>query len=73
MKSILKNILLFILLLFIKEKSLSQQLHHLKLDELVQLQLISKAHTKKFQQLQIQDFQGRIKPIHTLALDLLRK
>ena len=61
------------LLLCVKEKSLSQQLHHLKLDELVQLQLISKAHTKKFEQLQIQDFQGRIKPIHTLALDLLRK
>jgi len=51
----------------------AQQLHKLKTYELVDRQYIKEQHIQKFEQLQVQDFQGRIKPIHTLALDLLRK
>jgi len=51
----------------------AQQLHKLKAYELVERQLIPIEHILKIETLQIQDFQGRIKPTHTLALDLLRK
>ena len=51
----------------------AQQLHHLSPHELVARQYIDKTHCDNFSKLQVQDFQGRIKPIHTLALELLRK
>ena len=51
----------------------AQQLHKLSNKELIELQLIPINHTNKFEQLQVQDFQGRTKPMHTLALDLVRK
>lgn len=51
----------------------SQQLHKLSENELIERQLISTNHASYFSELQVQDFQGRIKPIHTLSLDLLRK
>lgn len=73
MKSNLKNILLFVLLFFTKNYCIAQQLHHLSVEELIKLQFIPKNHIEKFEQLQVQDFQGRIKPINTLALNLLRK
>ena len=51
----------------------AQQLHKFSNKELIELQLIPINHTNKFEQLQVQDFQGRTKPMHTLALDLVRK
>ena len=51
----------------------SQQLHKLSKSQLLERQLVSAPHASLFSELQVQDFQGRIKPIHTLALDLLRK
>ncbi|UZO81072.1 cytochrome c biogenesis protein CcsA [Aquimarina sp. ERC-38] len=52
---------------------ISQQLHHLEPYELIERQYIDLEHTKAFASIQIQDFQGRIKPVHTLSLELLRK
>ena len=63
----------FLLIAFTSALSIGQQLHKLKSYELVELQLIDQEHTDKFEKLQVQDFQGRIKPIQTLALDLNRK
>jgi len=51
----------------------AQQLHKLKTYELIERQFIPTEHILGLEKLQIQDFQGRIKPTHTLALDLLRK
>ncbi|GAA3509729.1 hypothetical protein GCM10022393_23180 [Aquimarina addita] len=51
----------------------AQQLHHLKTHELIERQWIDPDHAENFATIQVQDFQGRIKPIHTLAIDLLRK
>ncbi len=51
----------------------AQQLHHLQTYELIERQYIDPAHAATFATLQVQDFQGRIKPIGTLALELLRK
>ena len=51
----------------------AQQLHKFSNKELIELQLIPINHTNKFEQLQVQDFQGRTKSMHTLALDLVRK
>jgi len=53
--------------------SFGQQLHKLKTYELVNRQFIQRKHSENFEQIQVQDFQGRIQPIHTLALSLLRK
>ncbi|WP_271764886.1 cytochrome c biogenesis protein [Aquimarina algiphila] len=50
-----------------------QQLHRLKPYELVNRQYIDIQHSEKFAAIQVQDFQGRIKPISTLALELIRK
>ena len=63
----------FLIIAFTSALSIGQQLHKLKPYELVELQLIDQEHTNKFEKLQVQDFQGRIKPIQTLALDLNRK
>ena len=65
------NVFLFIFIASLN--SYAQQLHKLKEHELINLQLIPESHTDKFEQLQVQDFQGRTKPMHTLALDLVRK
>ncbi|WP_066311302.1 cytochrome c biogenesis protein [Aquimarina aggregata] len=51
----------------------AQQLHGLKPYELVNRQYIDTHHCEKFATIQVQDFQGRIKPISTLALELIRK
>nr|WP_247672646.1 cytochrome c biogenesis protein CcsA [Aquimarina sp. MMG016] len=51
----------------------AQQLHNLKPYELIHRQLIDVNHAEKFATIQVQDFQGRIKPISTLSLELLRK
>ena len=50
-----------------------QQLHDLEPYELIERQYISQEHAEKVATIQVQDFQGRIKPISTLSLDLLRK
>lgn len=42
-------------------------------DELGSNRIIDPAHARKFGRLLVQDFQGRIKPIDTHALELLRK
>ncbi|WP_010523423.1 cytochrome c biogenesis protein [Aquimarina agarivorans] len=53
--------------------TVAQQLHKLAPYELINRQLIDADHAENFAKIQIQDFQGRIKPVHTLAVDLLRK
>ncbi len=63
----------FFLVILISYSISAQQLHHLKTHELIERQLIDEEHAHQIASLQVQDFQGRIKPIHTLALDLLRK
>lgn len=68
-----KRLCLLIFCCFCISALVAQQLHKLTLAELVERQLIAEDHTALFSQLQVQDFQGRIKPIHTLSLDLLRK
>ena len=73
MQNIKTYIVLIWLLLISSSQSYAQQLHKLSINELVDLQLITEEHTNKFEQLQVQDFQGRTKPMQTLALDLLRK
>ncbi len=71
------NYLLYTVLLLIfsfqVQVSIAQQLHKLKPHALIERQLVSASHAEKFAKIQIQDFQGRIKPVHTLAVDLLRK
>ncbi|MCK8523358.1 cytochrome c biogenesis protein CcsA [Aquimarina sp. D1M17] len=71
----MKRILFYILVPFLGfcQTSKAQQLHNLKLYELIERQWIDNEHAKKFATIQVQDFQGRIKPIHTLSLELLRK
>ena len=44
-----------------------------KIYQYIKPQHIPEQHLKEFSSLQVQDFQGRIKPIHTLALEILRK
>ncbi|WP_299899197.1 cytochrome c biogenesis protein CcsA [uncultured Aquimarina sp.] len=69
-----KFIYSIILFLFVATPSLSgQQLHNLTTYELIERQLINEIHAEKIAKIQIQDFQGRIKPISTLSLELLRK
>ncbi len=58
---------------FLSTVSHAQQLHHLTNHELIARQYIAKEHSSNFSKLQVQDFQGRIKPIQTMALELLRK
>ncbi len=62
-----------IILLFCSSTCFSQQLHHLTTAELIDRQWIDPSHANLFATIQVQDFQGRIKPIHTLSLELLRK
>ena len=61
------------LLLLTTYKITGQQLHDLQPHELIERQYISQEHAEKAATIQVQDFQGRIKPISTLSLDLLRK
>ncbi len=70
-----KNILFRVLslLLLFGNQVQAQQLHHLEPYELISRQLIDITHAKKFATVQVQDFQGRIKPISTLSLELIRK
>ena len=65
--------LTFLLLLSFPDAVNAQQLHHLSVPELIERQAITPKHTELFATLQVQDFQGCIKPVHTLALELLRK
>ncbi len=70
-----KNIpfkVLSFLILFVSQIQ-AQQLHHLEPYELINRQLIDINHAEKFATVQVQDFQGRIKPISTLSLELVRK
>ena len=64
---------IFIPILMFSSLSVAQQLHGLTPQELIERQYIDPDHAAFFATLQVQDFQGRIKPIHTLALELLRK
>ena len=69
-----KFIYSFIFFLFATTLSIEgQQLHNLKTHELIDRQLVNEIHAEKIAKIQIQDFQGRIKPISTLSLELLRK
>ncbi|WP_025739655.1 cytochrome c biogenesis protein [Aquimarina pacifica] len=63
----------FFFLFFVHTSIISQQLHSLKTHELIHRQLINIEHANLMSSLQVQDFQGRMKPIHTLSLELLRK
>ncbi len=67
--------LLYIITLWLAHYNISnaQQLHNLSTLELIERQWIAPIHTKEFSKVQVQDFQGRIKPVHTLSLELLRK
>lgn len=65
--------IIFLIIICCMQYITAQQLHHLKSHELVERQWIDKKHAENFATIQVQDFQGRIKPIHTLSLDLLRK
>ncbi|WP_010179916.1 cytochrome c biogenesis protein [Aquimarina agarilytica] len=66
-------IILLLIFSFQIQSIVAQQLHKLQAYELIERQLIATTHIEHFEKLQIQDFQGRIKPVHTLALDLVRK
>lgn len=70
---ILKRIYIITLLLFCFTGAKSQQLHHLSRNQLIERQWIDLNHASKFSYIQVQDHQGRMKPIQTLALELLRK
>ncbi|MFD2565717.1 cytochrome c biogenesis protein [Aquimarina rubra] len=70
-KKIIFSVLSFVLL-FVNQLP-AQQLHHLESHELINRQLIDIVHVEKFATVQVQDFQGRIKPISTLSLELIRK
>ncbi|KAA1248153.1 cytochrome c biogenesis protein [Aquimarina sp. RZ0] len=72
MKHLFTYKLLWILFICIPHIS-AQQLHHLQPYELIERQWIDDTHAENFARIQVQDFQGRIKPIHTLSLELLRK
>jgi len=61
------------LISFLSYQLKAQQLHNLQPYELIERQYINLQHTEKVAALQVQGFQGRIKPINTLALELLRK
>ena len=63
----------FLFVFILGNKIKAQQLHKLTTEQLIELQLIPETHYTEFERLQVQDFQGRTKPVHTLALDLLRK
>ncbi len=68
-----KNLYLVVLLFIFYGTSIAQQLHNLSTPELIERQWIDPDHAELFSTVQVQDFQGRIKPIHTLSLELLRK
>ena len=53
--------------------SLSAQDSTKRIDSLVATQVIQKEHASKFGRLLVQDLDGRIKPINTLASEFLRK
>ncbi len=58
---------------FASRQDFASQLHSLSPQKLVARQYIPTIHADQFAALQVQDFQGRTKPIHTMALELLRK
>ncbi len=64
---------LLLLQIIVVSQASGQQLHHLTTRELIDRQSISEQHLQEFESVQVQDFQGRIKPIHTLSLELVRK
>ena len=68
-KSSLKKTPVALLFLMISSVSWSQQIQNNQLDQ----HTISKLHANKFGKLLIQDNQGRIKPVNTYALEVLRK
>ncbi|WP_238785405.1 cytochrome c biogenesis protein [Blattabacterium cuenoti] len=73
LKNVYKIILFF---LFITNNVLYSNNHNnnqIYLNTISQNINISKKHGENFSKLLVQDEQGRIKPIHSLALDLLRK
>ena len=68
------HIILFCVYTFLFQiNTIGQQLHSLPPYELIERQKIDITHADVMSSIQIQDFQGRIKPIHTLSLELLRK
>ena len=73
MKRQISNISLIMMLFFSPYLGLkAKSLHSLKSYQLIERQYIDQAHAEAFAHLQV-NFRGRIKPTHTLALDLLRK
>lgn len=69
----MKQVLLNIILLFSIISVSGEDLHKMPISKLVERQWISTEHTEQFEHLQVQDHSGRIKPMHTMALELLRK
>ncbi|WP_238785495.1 cytochrome c biogenesis protein [Blattabacterium cuenoti] len=75
-KVILNNLYKIILIVFITNHLLLSNNNHQyynSLNNISQQINISKTHGENFSKLLVQDEQGRIKPINSLALDLLRK
>jgi len=73
MKRQIANISLIIILFFSPYLGLkAESLHSLKNYELIERQYIAQEHAYIFAHLQV-NFKGRIEPVQTLALDLLRK
>ncbi|WP_185872253.1 cytochrome c biogenesis protein CcsA [Blattabacterium cuenoti] len=80
LKNLYKNnyiILFFILLFFLGNNYVSfAQIHNLKKDSLKNISEaihIPKKHSENFGRLLVQDNKGRIKPINTIAIELLRR
>ncbi len=77
------SILLFLLLFlgnncdsFSQEKNTNNKIHEFKkipLENVYDAIHIPKKHSENFGRLLVQDYKGRIKPINTIAIDLLRK
>ncbi len=67
---------ILILLLTIASSSISAQSHDHRLHQDQDAYLahaISKEHADKFSELAVQDFKGRMKPMHTLSREIMRK
>lgn len=62
----------FILILFLSINS-NTGFAQLNKEDLKINHIVSEAHAKQFSKLVVQDFRGRMKPVHTLSSEILRK
>jgi len=68
-----KNSLVLICLIFFVNKSFGQSLKGKSESELIAIQYIEESHADLFAHLAVQGMEGRLKPVHTLSLEILRK